>query len=100
MVKHIVVWTLKESCFGPHLDSIKEEMKTTLERLNGQIEGLEYISVQTNCLSSSNADIICEVILKDENALKTFTTNPLITNATKNCVFPYTETTTRIDYVY
>lgn len=100
MVKHIVVWTLKEGCFGPHLESIKNEMKTSLEQLNGQIDGLEYISVQTNCLSSSNADIICEAILKDETALKNFTTNPLITRTTKNSVFPYTETATRIDYIY
>ena len=45
MVKHIIIWTLQDKCFGPNLSTIKENMKTRLEELNGQIPGVQSVVI-------------------------------------------------------
>ena len=44
MVKQVVIWKLQDKCFGPNLGTIKANIKTKLEELNGQIPGLERLS--------------------------------------------------------
>ena len=56
MVKHIILWTLKEEFSGEEKETIKQGIKEGLEGLSGQIPGLLEISVRTDCLPSSTVD--------------------------------------------
>lgn len=58
MVKHIILWTLKEEISAEEKEKIKVGIKEGLEGLAGQIPGLMEIHVQTECLPSSNAEVI------------------------------------------
>ncbi len=98
MIKHIIVWTLQDKCFGPNLDTIKTNITNRLESVNGQIPGLKDLEVHAVCLSSSNADIVLEAVLEDEKAMKDFKNNELWKNATKDVVVPFVDTTTHIEY--
>ena len=48
MVKHIILWTLKEELSGEEKETIKQGIKEGLEGLSGQIPGLLEISVRTD----------------------------------------------------
>ena len=60
MTKHIILWTLKESLTAEEKAQVKAGIKTGLEGLAGQIPGLVDIHVQTDCLPSSNADLMLD----------------------------------------
>ena len=50
MVKHVILWTLKETDSPEELERIKQGIKEGLEGLKGQIPGLVEIRVHTNPL--------------------------------------------------
>ena len=60
MVKHIILWTLKEELSGEQKETIKQGIKEGLEGLSGQIPGLLEISVRTDCLPSSTVDVMLD----------------------------------------
>ena len=70
MIKQVIVMSLQDKCFGPNLEAIKNNMKTTLESLNGQIDGMESLTVQADCLNTSNADVFVEIVLKMRRHLR------------------------------
>ncbi|MFQ5580079.1 MAG: Dabb family protein [Nitrospiria bacterium] len=45
MIKHIVLWKLKEEADGHHKDENARKVKEILEGLNGKIEGLLHLEV-------------------------------------------------------
>ncbi len=98
MVKHLVIWKLQDKCFGPNLETIKENMKTSFESLEGKIPGLVSINVNTHCLSSSNGDVSVEAVFESEDALKEYQKHELRLEATKDTIFPFVETTTHVEY--
>ena len=55
MVKHVILWTLKNEYSKEEKEAIKAEIKAGLEGLAGQIPGLLEIHVNINGLESSNA---------------------------------------------
>lgn len=77
MVKHIILWKLKDSYSAEEKESIVLEAKTRLESLNGQIPGLRSLTVHIDALSSSNADMMLDSLFDDETALAAYQTNPL-----------------------
>ncbi len=98
MVKHVIIWKLQDKCFGPNLDTIKSNMKSHLEELNGQIPGLNKLEVHEQCLSSSNGDIIMEAIFENEEAVKAYKQHELRLAVTKDVVVPFVDTTTHIEF--
>ena len=56
MVKHIILWKLKDEC---NTKEVKDGIKTALEGLLGVVPGLLEIKVQTESLSSSPSSNIC-----------------------------------------
>lgn len=98
MVKHIMIWTLQDKCFGPNLDSIKAGMKSGLESLNGRIPGLDHIEVHVDCLSSSRGDVICETTLDDEDALKNLKESEEYKQVTKEVVLPFIDKNIHVEY--
>ena len=98
MVKHLIIWKLQDKCFGPNLETIKENMKTSLESLEGKIPGLVSIKVNTHCLSSSNGDVIVEALFESEDAFKNYQKHELRLAATKDAIVPFVDTTTHVEY--
>ena len=50
MVKHIILWQLKDELVGEEKEAVKAGIKAGLEGLAGQIPGLIDICVQTKGL--------------------------------------------------
>lgn len=95
MVKHIIVWKLKEEY---NTAEIKCGIKQNLEELLGVVPGLLEIKVEVNPLSSSNADVMLYSVLEDENALKDYAVHPAHVKAADTYVRPYTEIRSCFDY--
>lgn len=60
MVKHIILWQLKDELSAAEKAEIKANIKTGLEGLAGQIPGLVEVHVNINGLPSSNADLMLD----------------------------------------
>ena len=60
MVKHIILWKLKEEFSEEEKKQIKAGIKEGLEGLAGQIPGMTEIKVRIDCLPSSTVDVMLE----------------------------------------
>lgn len=60
MVKHIILWQLKDEYSDAEKADIKAGIKAGLEGLAGQIPGLVEVHVNINGLPSSNADLMLD----------------------------------------
>ena len=70
MVKHIILWTLKDTLSEEEKRNVKAGIKEGLEGLAGRIPGMLQIRVQTEKLESSNADLMLDSSFESEEALK------------------------------
>lgn len=95
MVKHIILWKLKDEFNNPE---IKNGIKKGLEALKGVVPGLVEIKVETECLVSSNTDVMLYSVFEDEAALKGYAIHPEHVKVADNNVRPYTETRACFDY--
>ncbi|MBO5177021.1 MAG: Dabb family protein [Lachnospiraceae bacterium] len=98
MVKHIILWQLKEELQGAEKEAVKAGIKAGLEGLAGRIPGLIDIKVQTEGLASSNVDIMLDSTFVDEGALKTYATHPAHVKVADNQVRPFTKTRSCMDF--
>lgn len=98
MVKHIILWTLKDEFTGDEKNEIKEGIKSELEGLYGKIPGLLGINVHTNGLASSNADVMLDSSFESEAALKEYAVHPDHVYAADTFVRPYTKTRLCLDF--
>ncbi len=99
MVKHVILWTLKEELNETQKEEIKKGIKEGLEGLAGQIPGLIEIKVNIEGLESSNADLMLDSTFEDEAALKNYATHPSHVAVADGKVRPYTATRTCLDYI-
>ena len=95
MVKHIILWKLKAEC---NTAEVKNGIKTELEALKIKIDGLLEIKVQTECLESSNADVMLYSVFESESALKGYAVHPEHIKVADTFVRPYTESRSCIDF--
>lgn len=98
MVKHLILWQLKEELSEEEKAALKAEIKAGLEGLAGKIPGLVEIHVQTDCLPSSNADLMLDSTFTDEAALKGYAVHPAHLAVANGKVRPNTKTRTCMDY--
>lgn len=98
MVRHVILWTLKDDFSGAQMDEIKAGIKSGLEGLKGQIPGLVEIKVITEGLSSSNVDVMLDSLFENEEALKGYSVHPAHVDVANNKVRPFTATRNCIDY--
>lgn len=98
MVKHIILWQLKDEIQGEEKKAVMAGIKEGLEGLSGQIPGLIDIKVQTECLASSNADVMLDSTFVDEDALKVYASHPAHVNVADNQVRPFTKTRACMDF--
>ncbi len=95
MVKHIILWTLKD---GVDKDKVKREAKVHLEALKGKIDGLIDIELITEPLPSSNCDMMLYSAFESEAALKGYAVHPEHVAAADGYVRPYTATRLCMDF--
>lgn len=98
MVKHVILWTLKDQYSGAQMEEIKAGIKEGLEGLKGQIPGLVDIKVYTNGLPSSNTDLMLDSTFENEEALKNYATHPAHVAVADNKVRPFTASRNCLDF--
>lgn len=99
MVRHIVIWKLKEELTGERLAMVKQNAKEALEALTGQIPGLLSATVQIEGLASSSGDMMLDTAFADEAALLQYQKHPLHQAAADTYVRPYTHARMCMDFV-
>ncbi len=98
MVKHVILWTLKDEFSEDEKANIKAGIKEGLESLKGKIPGLVEIKVNINGLSSSNADLMLDSLFENEEALKGYAVHPEHVKVADGKVRPYTKLRSCLDY--
>lgn len=98
MIKHVILWKLKEELSDSEKAVIKENMKRELEGLKGKVPGLVEMTIQINPLASSNAEVMLDSTLESEEALKGYAVHPEHVKVADNFVRPYTQVRMCMDY--
>ncbi len=98
MVKHIILWKLKDGYSEEEALKIKNGIKEGLEGLKGQIPGLLDIRVHTLGLASSNMDLMLDSAFESEEALKVYANHPAHVAVADGKVRPYTMTRSCMDF--
>lgn len=77
MIKHIVIWRLKESAHGNDRAANAQIIKEKLEGLNGQIPGLLMIEVGIDYSASEDSgDVVLYSEFSDRAALDEYQLHP------------------------
>ena len=98
MVKHIILWKLKETS-DSEKESVKKGIKEGLEGLKGKIPGLIDIKVNTEGrLASSTADLMLDSTFESAEALKGYSKHPEHVAVADSKVRPYTASRSCLDY--
>lgn len=101
MVKHIILWKLKEELSEQEKNEVKKGIKQGLESLVGKVSGLVDVHVQIDgLLASSNADVMLDSTLESAEALKGYAVHPEHVAVASTKVRPYTAQRTCIDFEF
>ncbi|MBO6013137.1 MAG: Dabb family protein [Bacteroidales bacterium] len=99
MVKHIILWKLREDLSEAEKETVKAGIKAGLEGLKGQIPGLVDIRVNTGKrLESSNADVMLDSTFDSAESLKGYSKHPAHVAVADGKVRPYTCQRTCLDF--
>ena len=98
MVKHIILWQLKDELSAEDKKAVKTGIKERLESLQGKIPGLVEIQVKTECLASSNVDVMLDSTFEDEASLKGYAVHPAHVEVADTKVRPYTKSRACMDF--
>ncbi len=95
MVKHIILWNLKEEF---NTEAVKETMKKELEGLVGKVPGLLKMEIAIAPMPSSNVDVMLYSELESAEALKGYATHPEHVRVADTFVRPFTKARNVIDF--
>ena len=98
MVRHVILWTLKDEFSAAQKAEIKAGIKAGLEGLKGQVAGLLEIQVFTDGLESSNAEVMLDSTLESVEALTGYAVHPAHVKVADEKVRPFTKTRTCLDF--
>ena len=98
MVKHVILWTLKDELSDAEKLEVKAGIKAGLEGLAGKIPGLIEIKVNTEPLASSNCDLMLDSSFETEEALKGYAVHPEHVAVADGKVRPFTKSRVCMDY--
>lgn len=98
MVKHVILWTLKEEYSEDEKKEIKKGIKEGLEGLMGQIPGMIDIKVNIEPLASSNCDLMLDSSFEDEASLKGYAVHPAHVAVANGKARPFTASRVCLDY--
>lgn len=98
MVKHMILWKLKDEFTEAQKADIRAGIKEGLEGLAGQIPGMIDISVRTEYLPTSTVDVMLDTTFESVEALKNYSIHPKHVAVADSKVRPYTAVRSCIDY--
>ena len=98
MVKHIILWQLKDEFSEAETVEVKAGIKEGLEGLVGQVPGLIELKVNTEPLPTSNADLMLDSTLESFDALKAYAVHPTHVAVADGKVRPNVKTRVVMDY--
>ena len=98
MVKHIILWQLKDELTNTEKSTVKAGIKEGLEALAGKIPGLLEIKVETVGLASSNCDVMLYSVFDDEASLNGYVVHPDHVAVADGKVRPFTKTRLCLDF--
>ncbi len=98
MIKHVILWTLKDELSDVEKESVKKGIKEGLEGLKGKIPGLMEIKVNINGLPSSNAHLMLDSTFESQEALKNYACHPDHLAVADGKVRPYTKIRSCLDF--
>lgn len=98
MVKHIILWKLKNEFSDEEKNEIRKGIKQSLEGLKGIIPGLTEIRVQADFLPTSNADVMLDSTFESFEALKNYAVHPAHQEAANTKVRPFTASRMCMDF--
>lgn len=98
MVKHIILWKLKEELSAEEKENVKAGIKAGLEGLLGVIPGMTAIQVNYPGLGSSNADVMLDSTFESAEALKNYSVHPAHVDVANTKVRPFTQTRLCLDF--
>ena len=97
MVKHIILWKLKDMTEEEKAER-RKLVKAGLEGLAGRIPGMTDIHVIIDKLGTSTADAMLDSTFESAEALKGYSTNPDHVAVAETFIRPYIEIRSCIDY--
>ena len=98
MIKHIILWTLKDMPEDEKMQ-VKKRIKDGLENLKGVIPGILDIKVNIDGrLETSNADLMLDSTFESLETLKAYATHPAHVAIADEKVRPYTVNRACLDY--
>ena len=98
MVKHVILWQLKDELTPEQKNAAKTAIKNGLENLAGKVPGLISIKVNVNPLETSNADIMLDSAMESFEALKGYAVHPEHVAVANNIVKPNVKLRVCMDY--
>ncbi len=96
MVKHMIIWNLKEDIDKA---AVKSEIKKQLEALAGKIDGLLEMNIIIEGLPSSSGDLMMDSTFESADALKAYAIHPEHVAIADGIVRPNTASRAAYDYV-
>ena len=98
MVKHVIIWNLKDEFSDEEKLVIKHNAKQNLEALVGKIDGLVDLKIQTEFLSTSTGEMMLDSTFVDFDALRAYATHPLHQESANRYVRPFTASRSCVDF--
>ena len=98
MVKHVILWQLKDELSETEKAAVKAGIKEGLEGLAGKVPGLVEVHVNINGLPSSTADVMLDTTFESAEALKGYSVHPAHVAVADSKVRPYTKARFCLDY--
>ncbi|MEG0313902.1 MAG: Dabb family protein [Erysipelotrichaceae bacterium] len=98
MIKHIILWTLKDSLTDLEKTEVKLNIKKELETLTSKIPGIISLEVNINGIDGSTADLMLDSCFESIEALKNYAINPFHVEVANTYVRPYTAIRDALDY--
>ena len=98
MVRHVILWKLKDGYSAAEKEKIKKEAKKALEDLIDKVPSLMSIAVHVNPLESSNCDMMLDSLFEDAVGLAEYANHPAHLLAADTFVCPYTASRVCMDF--
>ena len=98
MVKHVILWNLKDEYDAEEKARIKKDIKESLEALVGKIPGLLEMKINIEGLPSSTADLMLDSTFESAEALKGYAVHPEHVAVADGKVRPFTAKRACLDY--
>lgn len=98
MVRHVILWKLKEDLTEEQKDKVRKEAKEHLEGLVGVVPGLREMHINISGLASANMDMMLDGLYDDEASLRGYSKHPAHVEVANTYVRPYTVVRSCFDY--